>query len=114
MPSARGSTVPDNEAKSLPQVASELWDLTKSYAKQETVDPLKNLTGFLMWGVPGAILLGAGVILLMLGLLRMLQTETDTSFTGNLSWIPYMIVIACGAVLIGLAVAMIGRKKGGL
>jgi hypothetical protein len=106
--------VPDNEAKSLPQVVSELWDLTKTYAKQETVDPLKNLGRFLGAGIPGAIVLGTGVILLMLSMLRLLQTETDTTFTGNLSWIPYVIVLIGGGLLIAAALLTIRGKKGGL
>ena len=50
-------------------------------------------------------------MLLAVGALRLLQTETDTSFTGNLSWVPYAIVFVA---LIGagvLAVAAIGRGK---
>ena len=35
---------------------------------------------------------GLGVVLLLLALLRLLQTETGTTFAGNLSWIPYLIV----------------------
>ena len=37
-------------------------------------------------------------VLLLLSLLRALQTETGTTFTGSLSWIPYLIVVARGGV----------------
>jgi hypothetical protein len=106
--------VPDNEAKSFSQVVTELWDLTRTYAKQETVDPLKNLGRFLGGGIPGAIVLGIGVVLLMLSMLRLLQTETDTAFTGSLSWVPYVIVLIGGALLIAAALFTISRRKGGL
>jgi hypothetical protein len=104
--------VPDNDPKSLPQVASELWELTKRYAKQETVDPLKGLGRFIGLGLAGMLLLGIGVVLLMLAGLRALQTETDTMFTGNLSWLPYVITLAGCVILIVLAISRISRKGG--
>jgi hypothetical protein len=98
--------------KTIPQVATELWELSTAYAKQETIDPLKGLGRFLGWGVGGALVLAMGVLMLMLAVLRALQTETDTTFTGNLSWVPYVITVAFGLVLIGLALWRITRRKG--
>jgi amino acid transporter len=100
------------DGKGIPQVASELFELGKAYAKQETIDPLKGLTRFVGAGVGGAIALGIGVLLLMLAGLRALQTETSTTFTGNWSWAPYGIVALVGMLLIGLAVARVGKRKG--
>lgn len=102
----------DAEPKSIPQVATELWELTTSYAKQETIDPLKGLGRFLGYGVPGAVALAVGVALEMLALLRFLQTETSTSFTGNLSWVPYLIATTVGVVFIGLSVRRVTKRKG--
>jgi len=100
------------EAKSIPEVASELWELAVAYARQETIDPLKGLGRFLGYGVGGAIALGIGVSLLLLSGLRALQTETSTTFTGNLSWAPYLIAVAVGLLLIALAVLRISKRKG--
>lgn len=102
----------DDSPKSIPQVASELWELSTAYAKQETIDPLKGLGRFLGFGVGGAIVLGLGSILLLLAGLRALQTETDTTFTGSLTFVPYFIVVAVGAVLSGLVVLRIVKRKG--
>lgn len=102
----------DDSAKSIPQVASELWGLSTAYARQETIDPLKGLGRFLGFGLGGAILFGLGSILLLLSGLRALQTETDATFTGNLSWVPYLIVMAAALVLIGLVVLRIVKRKG--
>ena len=96
----------------IPEIATELWELGVAYAKQETIDPLKSVGRFLGYGVMGAVLLGFGVCLLLLSGLRALQTETSTTFTGNLSWIPYLIVVAVGLALIGLALLRITRRKG--
>jgi Putative Actinobacterial Holin-X, holin superfamily III len=102
--------VPEPSDKSVPQVVSELWDLTKDYARQETVDPLKGIGRYLAFGLAGAVLTSIGVILLLLALLRALQTETGTALTGNLSWIPYLVVLLVGAVLILLATSRINPK----
>lgn len=103
--------MPETSAKSVPEIASELFELTKAYARQETVDPLKGVGRYLAFGIAGALSLGIGVVLLMLAALRALQTETGTTFTGNWSWLPYLIVLAVGALLIALAVSRITTKK---
>lgn len=100
------------DPKSIQQIATELWELATSYAKQETIDPLKGLGRFLGYGVGGAIALGIGVLLLLLAGLRALQTETGTTFTGNWSWAPYLIAVAVGSALIGLALWRISKRKG--
>ena len=102
----------DDDPKSIPQVASELWELSVAYAKQETIDPLKGLGRFLAYGIGGAVLFGLGSVLLLLSGLRALQTETDTAFTGNLSFIPYLIVVAAALLLVGLVVWRVVKRKG--
>ncbi len=106
------ATRDDDSAKSIPQVASELWELSIAYAKQETIDPLKGLGRFLGFGVGGAILLGIGSVLLVLSGLRALQTETDSTFTGNLTWAPYLIVVAVSVALIALVIWRVVKRKG--
>lgn len=112
MAAARPDAASRSEQPSIPEVATELWELGVAYAKQETIDPLKGLGRFLSFGVLGALLLGIGTCLLLLGGLRALQTETGSTFTGNLSWAPYLIVVAGGLALIALALLRINRRKG--
>ena len=100
----------DQEPKSVPEVATELWALTKDYARQETVDPMKGVGRYLAYGSAGALLGGVGVIVLLLAGLRALQTETGSTFTGNLSWIPYLIVLVVAGALAAFAVTRIARK----
>ena len=92
----------DSRNPPLPQLVTELWDLIVAYFKQETVVPLQQLGRWIAFGIVGALLLGVGVLLLAMAGLRALQEETGTTFTGNLSWIPYMILfvalIAGGAI----------------
>lgn len=103
--------MPETQPKSVPEIASELFELTKSYARQETVEPLRGVGRYLAYGVLGALALGLGVVLLMLAGLRALQTETGSTFTGNWSWLPYLIVLVVATALIALAISRIKQKK---
>jgi hypothetical protein len=95
--------------KSPQQTIQELKDLVVAYFKQETVEPLKGLGRYLLFGVLGALLLGTGVFFLAMGGLRALQTETGTTFTGNWSWAPYGIVVV--ALLVAAGIAWTARSK---
>lgn len=101
---------PEPADKSVAQVVNEFWSLTKEYARQETVDPLKGVGRYIGFGFAGAVLGGTGTILLLLALLRALQTETGSRFTGNLSWLPYVIVLAVGLALAALAASRIKKR----
>ena len=98
--------------RSLPTVVIELWELVKAYAKQETVGPLKGIGRSVAFGVGGSIVLAVGVVLLALALLRALQSETGTTFTGSWSWAPYLLTLVGLAVVIALALAA-ARRRGG-
>ena len=96
--------------KSLPGEAQELFQLVVGYAKQETIDPVKNLGRFVGYGLAGALLGSLGAVLLLLGGLRLLQTETGDVFDGNWTFVPYLVVLAIsGAIAAG---AMKARGRG--
>jgi hypothetical protein len=81
----------------------EFVDLVIAYAKQETLGPLRGVARFVGFGVAGSVALSIGLPLLLLALLRALQTETGSTFTGNLSWLPYVITSGAALLLAGLA-----------
>ena len=96
--------------KGLPGEAQELFQLVVGYAKQETLDPVKSLGRFIGYGMAGALLSSLGAVLLLLGALRLLQTETGDAFDGNLTFVPYLVVLAVsGAIAAG---AMKARSRG--
>lgn len=70
----------------------DVVDLVRDYAKQETLGPLKGAGRWLALGTAGSLFLGLGLVLVLLGVLRVLQTETD-AFDGAFSWVPYVIVL---------------------
>lgn len=106
--SASSGAPPD---KSVPQVASELWTLTVDYAKQEIRDPVRGLGSYLLWGSVAMLLIGLGMVLLAIGGLRALQTETGSTFTGNLSWAPYGIVLVGAVVVLGIVGVLVTKGK---
>ncbi|MDQ2725946.1 MAG: hypothetical protein M3Y36_10695 [Actinomycetota bacterium] len=98
----------DNDA-SFGTLASEFKDLVVTYAKQETIDPLKVIVRFVIWGVLGALLLGLGVALMTLAILRLLQGELGAHLRGSLTWVPYVGGLLFVLVVAGLAVSRIGK-----
>ena len=82
-----------NRPAPIPQAVAELWQLVQAYFKQETTEPLKALGRVLGYGILGSVLLGVGVVFVAIGALRLLQHELDTAFAGNLSFVPYLIVV---------------------
>lgn len=97
-----------SDRPSLPQLVLELKDLVITYLRQETVVPIRQLGRYLAFGVAGSLLMGTGVLLLALGCLRLLQTETGDTFAGDWSWVPYIIVFV--ALLVGAAIVWTARK----
>jgi hypothetical protein len=102
-PPAPGRSASTGRTPPLPQLVTELRDLVVTYVKQQTLVPLQQLGRYIGFGLLGSLLLGFGVVFLAMSGLRALQTETGTTFTGNWSWVPYVIMVAVlvlGAVLV--------------
>ncbi|HUP84780.1 MAG TPA: hypothetical protein VM143_03840 [Acidimicrobiales bacterium] len=102
--------MPDN-SKSLPTLAVELKDLVVTYAKQETIEPIKGLGRFIAFGVAGSLLVATGLVLLTLAVIRVLQEELPDVFDGNLSFAPYLIALVFCIVVSVLAARGIGAAK---
>ena len=85
---------------------SDSIQLVVDYVKQETVDPIKALGKFLAYGTVGAFSMGLGVLFLLVAVLRALQEET-TVFHGNLSWLPYLIVLSIAGGVLALGVWLV-------
>jgi hypothetical protein len=87
----------------------EVVEFVKAYAKQETVGPLRGAGRWIAFGAAGAVCLGIGLSLLLLGLLRVLQSEVSDIADGRLSWLPYLIVLVVCVLLIVLAMAQVNK-----
>jgi hypothetical protein len=82
---------------------SEFVELVVAYAKQETLGPLRGLARFVAMGAAATIAWSVGSLLLLVALLRLLQTETGSTFQGNLSWLPYLITAAAALAVLGFS-----------
>jgi hypothetical protein len=87
----------------------DVVEYVKTYAKQETLGPLRNVGKFVGYGIAGAVPLAIGLFLLLLGLLRLLQTETGWDTSQHWSWVPYLIVLLVAVVLLGLTLWRINK-----
>lgn len=93
------------------QGPADVLDLIKGYARQETIEPLQGMGRWVGMGLAGSVLLMLGGISLTLAMLRVLQEETGSTFTGNLSWAPYLLTLAAALVVIGLLVWRITKRS---
>lgn len=113
---AAGTAAPEAEAQpeqSPPDPAdalAELRDVVLAYFRQEAVDPLKRLAAWLGFGLLGGVFVCTGLVLLALGGLRALQTETGEHLTGSLTWTPYAIVLA-GVLVVFLFARSAARAR---
>jgi hypothetical protein len=89
--------------RGLRQAGDDAFQLTIGYLKQETLGTLKGLGRFLIAGLIGSLLLAVGVLLVLVGVLRLLQEETGSALSGDLSWVPYFAVSILGAGVAGVA-----------
>lgn len=98
--------------KSAQDQIRELKDLVVAYAKQETVDPIKNIGATLGWAVAGAICIGAAVVFATIALLRLVQTEFPEVVDGHgkSSFVPYLIVLLVLAAGLAAVVKVMQRK----
>jgi hypothetical protein len=98
-----------SEPKGAASEVSDLLDLLKRYVLQETLGPFKTMGRSLGFGAAAAMTLGIGGVFALIGVLRVLETETGTLFGGDLSWAPYGLTIVAGLLVIGLAAALLLR-----
>ncbi len=87
----------------------EVIEYVKTYARQETVGPLKGAGRWVGLGAAGAICLGIGVSLLLLGVLRLMQSEWSRSAEGRLSWLSYLIVLVVCVLALVLTLMQINK-----
>ena len=100
---------PKSPAPSEQASVGEVIEYVKAYATQETVGPLKGTGRWVAFGAAGAIAMGVGLSLVLLGLLRLLQTEWDRAASGRLSWLSYLIVMFVCIALLALVISRINK-----
>jgi len=102
----------DNGSHGLRNAGDDAFQLTVDYLKQEVVEPLRGLGRFLYMGIAGSFFLAFGLLLILLGVLRLLQTETGSALTGDWSWVPYAVTVVLGIAVIAVAALRIQSGPG--
>ncbi len=109
---ARGRSGTGRGLSGLRTSGSETLQLVIDYVKQETLDPLKGLGRFILFGVAGSVALAIGLVILSVAFLRFLQAETGTTFSGDLSWVPYLICAVAVVAVAAVSVRAVSRGQG--
>lgn len=73
--------------------------MVRTYARQQTVEPLRGVGRWVAFGLFGGVLLTIGLVFVGLGALRGLQTLEI--FDGAWSFAPYFIVLIGAIVVLG-------------
>jgi hypothetical protein len=76
------------------ELGTDVVKLILAYARQETIDPLKTLGRYVLWGIIGA-----------------LQTELASHLSGSLTWVPYVGGLLFAVLVAGVAVTRISKAS---
>jgi hypothetical protein len=93
---------PQKSAVTSKFTAEELFAVSTQYVLQETVAPLKRVVKVLGFGAAGAVTFALGAIIALVGVLRLLQTETGSVFGGSWSFAPYLLTAVFGVAVVGV------------
>ena len=85
--------------------AGQMVQLVKDYARQETLGPLKGAGRWIALGLVGALLIGTATGFLVLGTLRLVQTEWRWAQLA-----PYAFGLLFCAIVAGLAFRRINKQ----
>jgi len=101
------------EKRSRPASIDAVIDSLVSYVKGQLLRPLSGAGRWLVFGLTGGILVGGGVALGLLGILRLLQTEFSgiSAENSRLSWLPYLIVLIIGVAVLVVTLQRINRTE---
>lgn len=109
--------MPQAEQKSSPVgQAREFQQLVVSYAKQETVEPLKATGKTVVWGVVGGLLVGLGSFFAVMATLRGLQrirvlNDPAQDNSGWFSFVPYLGAFIVALIIIVLCLKAISARS---
>jgi hypothetical protein len=88
--------------------ATEFKDLVVAYARQETVEPLRNLGHDLAFGISGAVCIATGMLLRGLQELSVFNDPSEVA-GGRFSWAPYTIVAVVGTIVAAIFLRQLVR-----
>ena len=95
---------------------TDIVESVKTYARQETIEPLKGAARWVMVGTIASLSLGLASVFFALGVLRLSQDLGGSALDGSWSFIHYFITLVVLAVVVALTFSRIRQRtlaKGG-
>ncbi len=89
----------------------DLVDSVKTYAKQETVGPLRGAGRWLFFGLAAAFALGISMLFAILGVLRLVQDLGGDALNGAWSFVAYLVALVAAVVLVVLSLSRVNRPS---
>ena len=87
----------------------DIIETLKAYVRQELLGPLRGAAQWMAFGAAGALALGLGLLYVLMGTLRLVQTEWQRSSTGSLSWIAYLVTFLVTLALLALTISRVKK-----
>jgi hypothetical protein len=99
------------EPREIPQIATELVDMSRDYLRQETIEPAKRLGKVAGMGIGGAMVISLGAFLLAWGLYYGL-VRIFAEFVNESRWWVVLSRFLVALIAVGVAAAIVGRMQG--
>ena len=92
----------------IPELATELFEMSKEYLRQETVEPMKRLGSYAGLGIGGGVVFAIATILGVLALYAGMQVLMNELLGGN----EWYIVLARGItkLVAGIGAGLVGWR----
>ena len=89
----------------------DVVDVVVGYVKQETLEPLRGIGRWIVVGTIASSMISIGLVMTLLGALRLSRDLTDSAFDGMWSFAPYLIVFVLGLVCIGATLTRVKKRS---
>jgi hypothetical protein len=90
--------------------SSDVVDTIVGYAKQETLEPLKGAGRWVLVGSIASLFVSIGMVLVLLGALRLLVDLSGNAFDGGWSFVPYMVTFVLGALIVLVTLSRVKKR----
>ena len=90
---------------------TDLVDSVKTYARQETLGPLKGAARWVAVGTLAATSLGLAMVFLAMGVLRLSQDLGGTALDGSWSFLHYFFTLIIVSLLVWLSFSRISQRS---
>ena len=90
---------------------SDLVESVKTYARQETLGPLRGAARWVAVGTLAATSLGLAMVFLAMGVLRLSQDLGGTALDGSWSFLHYLFTLIIISLLVGVSFSRISQRS---